>query len=101
MTTKTETEKEQLEKLLEDDYSEFTWVGTEIDGFETIFEEEVESGRWESHHEVITKTPSGKLYKWKHSRGLTENQDNERYDTSLTEVVEKERTIVQKYYEEV
>lgn len=79
------------------------YVGGEAEGFETIDEVELDEGRWYTYLHIITKSESGKLYRWNLARGLTEVQDNEYYDEedSIKEVTATTKTIVVAEYVEV
>ena len=70
------TELQDLAVLIRDDWRAMAY-GDGPDGWEHVAEEEIDSGRWFTYMRTIHKGPSGQLYAWDWSRGLTEVQDNE------------------------
>lgn len=73
-------EIDALKTLLKEDWRALTLEGDDCDGFETVDTIEGDNGRWHRDIEVITRGPSGQLYKWEYLHGLTENQESELLD---------------------
>ena len=96
-------EIEQLKAILDQEWESLAWDEDEAEGFKTVDRNEVGTSRWSTTIEVITQGPSGKLYLWEWEEGLTEMQENDRYDDSVTEVEKHEetKTIVVTTYKKV
>lgn len=83
-------------------WSELTETDWELDGYLTIADWEGDEGRWSRTEFVVTKSPTGKLYKWQWERGLTENQDDAFSEFSpIVEVKPITKTIVVTEYEPI
>lgn len=81
-------------KFSKSDLQEMAWMleGEVCEGFETyevISNEQTDSSRWSSHHELIFKC-GDKFYRTTYSKGLTECQDERpfEYDAAEIECVE-------------
>jgi hypothetical protein len=94
------SELEEFKALLNKDigfcdgWQELLDIGYDLDGYETISREEGENRRWARQVTLITKSPTGKLYRWSYDEGLTENQDNEFDDRGIIEVKAVTKTVV-------
>lgn len=74
------TEIDALKTLLSEDWRALYLKGDKCDDFETVDTIEGFSGRWHMDVDVITRGPSGQLYKWSILKGLTERQESELLD---------------------
>lgn len=97
------TELDVFKELLKEEWSEFRWAdgSDNYDGFETLEEIEAGDSRWGTYMDVITKGPSGQLYKWSYFSGATEMQENERMDEDVVPVVAVEKQITITEYKEI
>jgi hypothetical protein len=79
---------------------ELAW-GCEFDDYKVLSDEQVDSSRWESHHELVFRH-DGKLYMACYSQGLTECQDSRPFQYDREEEcpeVEAYEVTVTKYRE--
>ncbi|PBC38563.1 hypothetical protein CJ179_38885 [Rhodococcus sp. ACS1] len=90
-------EQQELYDILQEDYKELCREDYDWDGFETIDRHEGDTLRWEQVITLITRGPSGQLYRWTYHEGLTERQEDAYYDDIPVPVkpVEKVVTITE------
>ena len=69
-------------------------VGDSLEGFETVEVIEGDDRRWSRYMNVITRGPSGQHYRWGYDHGLTEMQEDCRYDDRIEAVQAIETTVV-------
>lgn len=75
-------------------WSELMSVGDSLEGFETVEVVEGDDRRWSRYMSVITRGPSGQHYRWGYDHGLTEVQEDCRYDDRVEAVQAIETTVV-------
>ena len=75
-------------------WTELMEVGNTLEGFETVEVIEGDDRRWSRYMSVITRGPSGQHYRWGYDHGLTEVQEDERYDDRVEAVQAIETTVV-------
>lgn len=97
---------EELVADLEENWDECrsegdTWESKYGGKFVNVSQEDQGARRWSATQVMVTKTPDGKFYQWEYDRGLTEMQDDDRYDNQVLEVEEYTETIVLKKYRRV
>jgi hypothetical protein len=80
------TELEQLREILNQNAWSLSEEADEVDGFETVFTEFAGHSRWSVFYSIVTKTPSGKYYRWCYDVGATELQDGDGFIGDLVEV---------------
>lgn len=88
--------------ILESDRVALDWCTWDYDeDFKEVDRVEHKSRRWSKTVEVILKhISSERLFRLTYEHGLTEMQEHDCYENEFYEVVEKEKTIVEKYYED-
>lgn len=72
-------ENQQLDQILETEWADLIYEGSEIEGFKTIEVTGNGARRWMEDHTVITRGPSGQHYSWNFDQGLTEMQEDDYY----------------------
>ncbi len=71
--------KEDLQNLVWDDHD-----GTD---FKVVVDEQTDSGRWESYHDLVFKYhANGNYYRTHYSQGLTESQDSRPFEYEPDEI---------------
>ena len=88
------SEIEDLKKELDEYWDSLISVG-DGDQFVTVDVVEDRESRWGTYMSVISRGPSGQLYRWNFFSGATEMQENVREDETVVPVraVEKQITI--------
>ena len=66
-----------LVEILREDFAALASPGDECDGYETVDQSIHTEHDWYTIINVVTKSPSGKLYRWRYSEGKTEHQESE------------------------
>lgn len=99
------TELEEFTALLQEQHGRYeNWQylngeGDELNGYVTVATEIVDERRWHRSCEVITRSPTGKLYRWSYDDCYNGDGEDVRY---FTEVVEVEKKMVEvTTYEEI
>lgn len=78
-----------------------TWESVHGGNFTNVSQEDQGARRWTATQVMVTKAPDGKFYQWEYERGLTEMQEDERYNDQVLEVEEYTETITLKKYRRV
>lgn len=90
-------------KIPVEDARDMIWG--EVDGYKVLSNEQFDSGRWMSYHELVIQDVKTRfIYLTTYQRGLTENQycdpfEDEGEMVTFRPAISKTKTIV--YYEEV
>lgn len=95
------SEIEALKKEVDEYWDSLMSVG-DGDEFVTVDVIEERESRWGTYMNVISRGPSGQLYRWNFFRGATEMQENLREDKTVVPVraVEEQITIT-KYVDDI
>lgn len=93
----------ELKDILKEDFNVLANEGDTVslkegDVIKTVCVEELGTGRWFKHNQVITQLPDGRHFAWQWEQSLTRSEDNEgpaMYGAPrLKEVVPVEETII-------
>lgn len=80
------TEYDHLKELLIDYDLDLSYEGDEYNGFTTVHRELYDKRRWSMVYEIVTRTPTGRYYRWYLDVGATEYQDSDGFLGELEEV---------------
>lgn len=101
------TELEEFSALLQEQnrhYENWERLKTENDefhGYVTVSQEFGAEGRWHRDCAVVTRSPTGKLYRWRYNDCYNGDGDDVRYSTEVVEVERVTKMVEVTTYEEI